>query len=92
MGTGAFIKTGEGQLTLAGDNTYHGATIINGGTLRYTGASQLETAISLNSGVLDIDGASARLSADDRWHVRHAGYASEWGSTDELALTRRMLR
>ncbi len=51
-GTGGLTKTGAGTLTLSGANTYTGGTIISGGTLLVTNASNnIGTgAVNINSG------------------------------------------
>lgn len=50
-GTGDLIKTGGGALRLTANNTYDGATRLNGGTLQIDGA-QLFNPVVLNAGTL----------------------------------------
>ncbi len=54
-GTGALVKSGSGNLTLAGANTYNGATTLKAGSLFVTGA--------LGAGALAVGDAST-LAAD----------------------------
>ncbi len=50
-GTGALVKVGGGIFTLAGANTYSGATTVSNGTLRLaSGSSFGNTAIAVSSG------------------------------------------
>ncbi|HDQ0839609.1 TPA: fibronectin-binding autotransporter adhesin ShdA [Salmonella enterica] len=53
-GSGSLVKTGTGELTLGGDNTYSGGTTITGGTLRADHADSLGTGAVANSGVLQV--------------------------------------
>ncbi len=53
-GAGSLVKTGTGELTLSGDNTYSGATTITGGTLTADHADSLGTGTIANSGVLQV--------------------------------------
>jgi autotransporter-associated beta strand protein len=55
-GTFGINKYNGGLLELSGNNTYKGATAINGGTLRVASASSLPTAtrVILNGGVLEL--------------------------------------
>jgi subtilase-type serine protease len=56
---GSLIKSGGGQLILTGDNTYRGATTVNGGLLTVNGS--LTSAVTVNdSGSL---GGSGRIGA-----------------------------
>jgi subtilase-type serine protease len=56
---GSLIKSGGGQLILSGDNTYRGATTVNGGLLTVNGS--LTSAVTVNdSGTL---GGSGRINA-----------------------------
>ncbi|EBR9639217.1 fibronectin-binding autotransporter adhesin ShdA [Salmonella enterica subsp. enterica] len=53
-GTGSLVKTGTGELTLSGDNSYSGGTTIFGGTLTADHADSLGTGAVANSGVLQV--------------------------------------
>ncbi|EDH5926197.1 fibronectin-binding autotransporter adhesin ShdA [Salmonella enterica subsp. enterica serovar Senftenberg] len=53
-GSGSLVKTGTGELTLGGDNTYSGGTTITGGTLTADHADSLGSGDIDNSGVLQV--------------------------------------
>ncbi|EIX6637262.1 fibronectin-binding autotransporter adhesin ShdA [Salmonella enterica] len=53
-GSGSLVKTGTGELTLSGDNSYSGGTTISGGTLTADHADSLGTGTIANSGVLQV--------------------------------------
>ena len=52
-GSGGLVKTGDGTLTLSGDNTYSGDTTVSGGKLQLTG-----DAVKANSSITIADGAT----------------------------------
>jgi autotransporter-associated beta strand protein len=55
-GEGMLKKDGSGQLTLTGNNTYSGGTLINGGTLEAKSTTAFGTGdLYINSGQLQVD-------------------------------------
>ncbi|RFE54561.1 fibronectin-binding autotransporter adhesin ShdA [Salmonella enterica] len=53
-GTGSLVKTGTGELTLNGDNSYSGGTTIDDGVLIADNADSLGTGAVANNGVLQV--------------------------------------
>ncbi|WP_170324362.1 autotransporter-associated beta strand repeat-containing protein, partial [Salmonella enterica] len=53
-GSGSLVKTGTGELTLSGGNSYSGGTTITGGTLTASQADEVGTRAVDNSGVLKV--------------------------------------
>ena len=48
-GTGAFVKTGSGLLSVGGANTFTGTTTINGGTVQFAATGNLPAASAVTS-------------------------------------------
>ena len=66
IGQSSITKLGNGVLTLAGANTYSGATAINAGTLRMGAANTLpsSTAVTVAAGaVLDLNGFNQTIAS-----------------------------
>ncbi|EAP7732962.1 autotransporter outer membrane beta-barrel domain-containing protein [Salmonella enterica] len=53
-GSGSLVKTGTGELTLSGDNSYSGGTTIDDGVLIADHADSLGTGAVANNGVLQV--------------------------------------
>ncbi len=53
-GSGSLVKTGTGELTLSGDNSYSGGTTIDDGVLIADNADSLGTGAVANNGVLQV--------------------------------------
>lgn len=64
QGTGGLVKWGAGTLTLAGDNSYLGTTIVEAGILAAGGANAFvrNRAYMVNGGRLDLGGFDATIS------------------------------
>ena len=58
-GNGQFIKSGAGNLTLSGSNTFAGPAVVNAGQLTLQGGNAIanSTAVQLNSGTLKVSSA-----------------------------------
>ncbi|MDO5320185.1 MAG: autotransporter-associated beta strand repeat-containing protein [bacterium] len=61
----AFVKTGEGTLTISGTNTYTCATAVEGGTLALSEEAKLpaSTVVRLGGGTLDLGGTEQTVRA-----------------------------
>lgn len=75
-GSGALVKTGTGELTLSGDNTYSGGTTIDDGVLIAANVNAL--------GGGDVDNAGT-LKLDAEGELNLANVTTQSGATTELA-------
>ncbi|EBG9064979.1 fibronectin-binding autotransporter adhesin ShdA, partial [Salmonella enterica] len=75
-GSGSLVKTGTGELTLSGDNTYSGGTTIDDGVLIATNVNAL--------GGGDVDNAGT-LKLDAKGEFNLANVTTQSGATTELA-------
>ncbi len=63
-GVGAFTKSGNGILTLSGNNTYSGSTTVSAGTLRAGSASAFsQNSAFVVTNVLDLNGQSSTVGS-----------------------------
>ncbi|WP_079971799.1 autotransporter outer membrane beta-barrel domain-containing protein [Salmonella enterica] len=75
-GSGSLVKTGTGELTLSGDNSYSGGTTIADGTLIAANVNALGSGDIDNSGTL-------KLEAEGEFNL--ANVTTQSGATTELA-------
>ncbi len=75
-GEGSLVKTGNETLTLSGANDYSGATTINAGTLRLTGAGTIGTGTLTNNAIIEFAPAAGETMTIG-YDVNNAAEASK---------------
>jgi len=91
-GVVSLLKVAAGALALMGTNSYSGATTISAGTLKITTPAALtaSSAIILNGGILDLAGASPRVSPAIVPSLAGNGGTLRLSTTDQLVVTGNM--
>src|SRR5690606_22702991 len=87
QGAGGLAKQGTGTLTLAGANTYTGATNVNAGTLRFGSGGSLAFTSALNvadGASLDLGGAGPQTLSGAVDFAPGSNYLLSLGSGDRL--------
>ncbi|MBR0238182.1 MAG: autotransporter-associated beta strand repeat-containing protein [Thermoguttaceae bacterium] len=64
-GSGGVTKTGDGTLTLSGDNAYTGATTVEAGELVFSGSTLPKSAITATGGTLVLGTTGNAIAAQD---------------------------
>nr|WP_198984955.1 S8 family serine peptidase [Herbaspirillum sp. ASV7] len=78
---GVLVKTGPGSLTLTGDNSYSGGTLLQGGTL------SVGSSTALGSGLLSMSDGTTLRAAADKLTLANAVSISGVGNIDTEART-----
>jgi autotransporter-associated beta strand protein len=84
-GVGGLTKQGSGVLTIARSNSYTGATVVNGDTLRLTnaGAINSSSSLTLNTGTtLDLVAASTPLAISGALTLNDASLTASFATTN----------
>ncbi len=78
-GNGGLIKSGQGVLTLSGNDTYRGDTQVTAGTLAFTGSGPTVGNVSVSGGMLQVGTSIDNANASLGGNVNVGQYGSLFG-------------